>query len=76
MVGNGGDPECLSASVDVLSVAESHALFESRSRAWLGLSRIEFLDALRAGRFDAERDSAPVRDLLALLPFALAGDPA
>ena len=73
--GGSEGPVAVRGSVDVLSAAESHALFEARAREWLGLSRIEFLDAWHAGRFDSVRDERPVRDLLALLPFALAADP-
>ena len=59
-------------TIDVLSVDESHALFERRSRKWLGMDRKEFLDALERGDFADRADEKPVRDLIALLPFALA----
>lgn len=59
-------------AIDVLSVEESHALFERRSQEWLGMDRVVFLGALERGDFDDRADEKPVRDLLALLPFALA----
>ena len=59
-------------TIDVLSVDESHALFERRSREWLGMDRVSFLDALERGDFADRADEKPVQDLLALLPFALA----
>ena len=59
-------------TIDVLSVDESHALFERRSREWLGMGRRSFLEALERGDFADRADEKPVRDLLALLPFALA----
>lgn len=61
-----------SETIDALSVDESHALFERRSREWLGMDRMAFLDALERGDFVNRVDEKPVRDLLALLPFALA----
>ena len=60
-------------TIDILSVEESRALFERRSREWLGMDRVAFLDALKRGDFADRADEKPVRDLLALLPFALAG---
>lgn len=59
-------------TIDVLSVEESRALFERRSREWLGMHCVAFLDALERGIFADRADEKPVRDLLALLPFALA----
>ena len=59
-------------AIDVLSVEESHALFERRSRECLGMDRRSFLDALERGDLADRADEKPVRDLLALLPFALA----
>ena len=59
-------------TVDVLSVDEAHALFDRRSAEWRGLSRLAFLEALERGDVSARADEKPVRDLIALLPFALA----
>jgi hypothetical protein len=59
-------------TVDVLTVDEAHALFERRSTEWMGLSRLAFLEALERGDFSDRTDEKPVRDLIALLPFALA----
>ena len=59
-------------TVDVLTVDEAHALFERRSIEWLGLSRLAFLEAFERGDFSDRTDEKPVRDLIALLPFALA----
>lgn len=59
-------------TVDVLTVEEAHALFERRSIERMGLSRVDFLDALEHGTFSDRTDETPVRDLIALLPFALA----
>lgn len=58
------------SAVDELSVAESHALFESRSRELLGMSREEFLTALESGEFASYDKCGPVATLLMLLPFA------
>jgi hypothetical protein len=54
------------------TVDEAHALFERRSTEWMGLSRLAFLEALERGDFSGRTDEKPVRDLMALLPFALA----
>jgi hypothetical protein len=59
-------------TVEVLTGEEAHALFERRSTEWMGLSRLEFLDALEQGDFSDRTDEKPLRDLIALLPFALA----
>lgn len=59
-------------TIDGLSVDESHALFERRSREWLGMSRMAFLEAVERGDFADRTEEKPVRDLLAVLPFALA----
>jgi hypothetical protein len=64
--GTGSEP------VDVLSVDEAHALFEQRSTEWMGLRRLAFLEACERGDFNDGTDEKPVRDLIALLPFALA----
>ncbi len=61
--------------VDELTVSEAHALFDTRSRALLGLGRAAFLNALARGDFADRTEDPAVRDLLALLPFAQAGQP-
>lgn len=59
-------------SIDLVSVDESHAIFERRSQELLGMSRQDFLATLDRGDFVGREDEKPIRDLLALLPFALA----
>lgn len=57
-------------TVDELSPAEGHALFEGECQRELGVSSAEFLAAYDSGSLPEEWDERAIQRLEFLLPFA------
>lgn len=58
-------------TVEWLTAEESHDLFDERARALVGMSRIEFIEALDRGDLAGLEETPGYRELLVMLTMAL-----